>query len=120
MPTLVLILIAAVINTTAQLCLKAGADRLKSVSWTHLGSLLLQFSVNPYLILGGLCYVTSVTVWIVVLSRVPVSFAYPMSSIAYVTTAIAAVILFNESLSLTKIIGILVIIFGVYLITRTG
>ncbi len=122
MSTLILILLSAVINTTAQLLLKAGADKLKISSWSfqHWGDLLLQLSSNPYLILGCACYVSSVLVWIIVLSRVPVSFAYPMGSIAYVITAIAAVLIFNESLSLTRIIGILVIIFGVYLITRTG
>lgn len=119
MPTLILILISAAINTAAQLLLKAGADRITSFDWAQ-GRLLLTLSTNPYLIMGGICYVTSVFVWIVVLSRVPVSFAYPLSSIAYITTAIAAVIVFNEYLSLTRIIGILVIVFGVYLITRTA
>src|SRR3990167_1266647 len=98
MSTLVLILLSALINTAAQLFLKAGADKLKitSLSFQHWGHLLLQFSCNPYLILGCACYVSSVFVWIIVLSRVPVGFAYPMASIAYVTTSIAAVLIFNE------------------------
>src|SRR3990167_231656 len=104
MPTITLILISAVINTTAQLLLKASADKIKVINWTHLGDALLQLMTNPYLMLGGICYVTSVGVWVVVLSRVPVSFAYPMVSIGYVMTAIAAAILFNEYLSFTRII----------------
>lgn len=119
MPTLFLVLISSTINSAAQLCLKLGADRISSFEWAH-GRLLLALLSNPYLVLGGILYVSSVFVWIIVLSRVPVSFAYPLSSIGYITTAIAAVIFLNEYLSFTRIIGILVIIFGVYLITRTA
>lgn len=120
MPTLLLIIISALINTTAQLLLKAGADRLKSIPWHGLNSLVPNLISNPYLMLGGVCYVSSVGIWIIVLSRVPVSFAYPMVSLAYVSTALAAAFIFNEYLSFTRIAGILVIILGVYLITRTA
>lgn len=120
MPTLPLIIISALINTAAQLLLKAGADRLKLLSGATFDALVLGLITNPYLLLGGVCYVGSVGVWIVVLSRVPVSFAYPMVSIGYITTAIAAALILNEYLSFTRIVGILIIIFGVYLITRTA
>lgn len=120
MPTFLLILISALINTAAQLLMKAGADKLKSVAYSNLSALPLQLISNPYLVIGIICYVSSLAVWLIVLSRVPVSFAYPIASLAYVTTAVGAVFLFNEYLSLTRIIGILVIIFGVFLITRTA
>ncbi|MBI5447350.1 MAG: EamA family transporter [Gammaproteobacteria bacterium] len=120
MPTFALILISSVINTAAQLLLKAGADRLKVLSWSHWYESFINLISNPYLFLGLCCYVVSVGVWIIVLSRVPVSVAHPISSLAYITTAISAAIIFNEYLSLTRIMGIFVIIFGVYLIARTN
>ena len=120
MPVIVLIIISALINTTAQLLLKAGANHLKLSAQTTVWHYLLQLMVNPYLMIGGVCYVASVCVWVLILSRVPVSFAYPLGSIAYITTAIAATIIFHQYLSFTRIMGILIIIFGVYLISRTA
>ena len=71
-------------------------------------------------ILGGLtCYVISVVVWILALSRVEVSIAYPMLSIGYVVNAAAAWWLFGEAVSLTRLVGIGVIIVGVYIVARS-
>jgi multidrug transporter EmrE-like cation transporter len=115
-----LVLTGVLLNAAAQLLLKAGVQ--------HLGVIKLQFatimaagwklSVEPH-ILGGLaCYVVSVVVWILALSRVPVSIAYPMLSLGYVVTAVAAWALLGESLSAIRITGIAVIIVGVYLVAR--
>ena len=71
-------------------------------------------------ILGGLaCYVVSVVVWILALSRVEVSVAYPMLSIGYVVNALAAWLLFGEQLRATRMAGIGVIIVGVWLVARS-
>ena len=121
-PIVFLILISACINTAAQLLLKAGADRLTLPSINHWPTLLntaTQMAINPFIMIGLVCYVASVSIWIVILSKVPVSFAYPLMSLAYITTAVAAAIFFNEQLTLTRMGGILIIIFGVYLISRS-
>lgn len=56
-------------------------------------------------------------VWIVVLSRLPVSVAYPLLSLGYVVTALFGYLLFGEQLGWAKIAGILIIIFGVFVLT---
>ena len=61
---------------------------------------------------------SSVAVWIVVLSRVPVSVAYPMLSIGYVVNAFLGYMLFKEDLTVPKLVGIGIIIIGVLLIAR--
>jgi multidrug transporter EmrE-like cation transporter len=61
----------------------------------------------------------SVVVWILALSRVPVSVAYPLLSIGYVVNAVAAWMLFGESLSAQKLIGIGFIVVGVFLVARS-
>src|SRR5437762_11083936 len=92
-----LILLGVLLNAAAQLMLKAGANRvgpleLQAQSLT-LAARELVFS-GP--IVGGLaCYVVSVIVWILALTRVDVSIAYPMLSIGYVINAIAAWLLFG-------------------------
>jgi drug/metabolite transporter (DMT)-like permease len=72
-------------------------------------------------ILGGLgCYVISVVVWILGLSRVDVSVAYPLLSMGYVINAVAAWWLFGEVLSAQRLLGIGVILIGVVLVARSA
>ena len=75
--------------------------------------------VNVWLWLGLICYGISVIVWILALSRVDVSIAYPMLSIGYVVNAIAAWHLFDEPMSLGRMIGIGIIILGVFVLARS-
>lgn len=116
-----LILFAILLNTVAQLALKAGMGRIGyfSYSWNNLTAISLQVASNPYILAGLVCYVLSVVVWLLVLSRVEVSVAYPMISLGYIATAIAAYFLFDEHLTLIRLTGIMVILAGVYMVART-
>jgi multidrug transporter EmrE-like cation transporter len=68
-------------------------------------------------IIGGLtCYVLSVVLWIIALSRVDVSIAYPMLSLGYVVTAIGAWYLFGEALSFQRLFAVILV--GVALLAR--
>ena len=60
----------------------------------------------------------SVVVWILALSRVEVSIAYHMLSIGYVVNAVIAWAWLGESLSLTKVVGIGIIILAVLVLAR--
>ncbi|HUW27389.1 MAG TPA: SMR family transporter [Sulfuriferula sp.] len=116
-----LILSGVLLNACAQLLLKAGTNSVGTFAF-NAGNLLpigIKLATEPH-ILGGLtCYVISVVVWIMALSRVEVSLAYPMLSIGYVVNALAAWWLFGEALTLERMAGIGVIIFGVFLLART-
>lgn len=120
MGVLPLILLSVLINTAAQICLKQGMNKIGYFNFSieQLANTALKVALNPYILGGMLCYITSVVVWLLVLSRAPVSYAYPMVSLGYITTCIAAVVFFNEILTLTRILGIFVIIAGVYLISK--
>ena len=61
----------------------------------------------------------SLFVWILGLSRVPVSIAYPMLSVGYVVNAVAAHYLFGETVTLARWLGIGFIIVGVWLVARS-
>lgn len=119
MHTLPIIFAGVLLNAIAQLCLKAGTQKIGVINLDNIMGLIWQIAFNPMIFAGLLCYVFSVGLWIVALSRVDVSYAYPMLSLGYVVNAIAAYYLFAEQLSPMRIAGIVVIIFGVYLISRT-
>lgn len=117
-----LILAGVLLNAAAQLLLKAGVTRVGEFSFSIDNAIPMGFKLLTQLpIIGGLaCYGISVVVWIMALSRVPVSVAYPMLSIGYIVNAFAAYWLFGESLNAQKLIGIGVIVVGVYLVARSA
>ena len=119
--TFSLVMTGVLLNAAAQLLLKAGTNRVGEFSFAleNLVPIGSRLAFSPF-ILGGLaCYVVSVVVWILALSRVPVSVAYPMLSVGYVVNAVAAWILFGESLSMQKLVGIGFIVVGVFLVARS-
>ncbi|MDR2000041.1 MAG: EamA family transporter [Zoogloeaceae bacterium] len=115
-----LVLAGVLLNAAAQLLLKAGTNAVGHFEF-HLDNALpigMKLAFEPH-ILGGLaCYVVSVVIWIMALSRVPVSVAYPMLSIGYIVNAIAAFYLFQEPLAGQKLLGIGFIVVGVWLVAR--
>ncbi len=118
------ILSGVLLNAAAQLLLKAGANSVGEINMSAGASALWRTATGLAMhpgILGGLaCYAISVVVWIVALSRVEVSVAYPMLSIGYVVNALLAWWLFGESVGMQRWLGIGVIIVGVILVARSG
>jgi multidrug transporter EmrE-like cation transporter len=116
-----LILTGVLLNAAAQLLLKAGTNAVGHFEF-HVDNVIpvgMKLAFEPH-ILGGLsCYVVSVVVWIMALSRVPVSVAYPMLSIGYIVNAFAAYLLFGEALAGQKLLGIGFIVIGVWLVARS-
>jgi len=109
------------LNAAAQLLLKAGTNVLGVISLTRENWLeqAARMAVQPHFIAGAACYGVSLVVWIIGLSRVPVSIAYPMLSLGYVINAIAAHYLLGESVTLARWLGIGFIVLGVWLVARS-
>jgi multidrug transporter EmrE-like cation transporter len=118
---LALILTGVMLNAAAQLLLKAGSRAISGMTFSlaNAGALLERVAWNAPILAGLACYVISVVVWILALSRVDVSVAYPMLSVGYVVNALAAWLLFSESLGPSRLAGIGVIMIGVWLVARS-
>ena len=116
-----MILTGVLLNAGAQLLLKAGTRAVGVIGVSAAGALSTLWAVGtqPYIIGGLACYVLSVGIWIVALSRVDVSIAYPMLSIGYVVNAFAAWWLFGEMLTPTRLVGIAIILVGVFVLARS-
>ena len=120
-PDLLIVLAGVLLNAFAQLMLKAGAGAAGPIAgWADLRDALPGLAAHPGVIGGLACYVVSVVVWIVALSRVDVSIAYPMLSVGYVVNALLAMWLFGEAVSAQRWLGIAVILCGVTLVARSG
>lgn len=117
-----LIMAGVMLNAVAQLSIKQGMRQIGHFDFHWENVLPIGFGVacNPFVLIGLFCYVVSVVVWMMVLSRVEVSFAYPLLSVGYIVTAFAGHYFFQESIGTMRWAGIIVICLGVWLITRTG
>jgi multidrug transporter EmrE-like cation transporter len=117
-----LILFGVLLNAAAQIVLKQGMRTIGDFAFTlaNLVPVGIRVASNPFVLLGIGFYGISVVVWLMVLSRVDVSYAYPMLSVGYIVAALAGKALFNEPVDAVRWLGIITICFGVYLITRTA
>jgi multidrug transporter EmrE-like cation transporter len=116
-----LLLAGVLLNAGAQLLLKAGTNSIGVFDFTPANVFPVGWKIasEPHIMAGIGCYVVSVVVWILALSRVEVSVAYPLLSIGYVVNAIAAWYLFGEAVTPMRLTGIGIIIVGVYIVARS-
>lgn len=117
---LLLLMTGVLLNAAAQLLLKKGMTTIGyfSFSWDNFLPIAQQVAINPYIMIGIVSYIFSLIAWLLVLSRLPVSYAYPMLSIGYIVVAIVGYYLFQEPLTAHRILGILIIVAGIYLLNR--
>lgn len=120
--SLILILIAISIAVCGQLTLKKTMSEVgvievsTQVNYIDKAKTVLK---QPLLYVGGCLYVLGMVVWLVVLSRVDLSFAYPMLSVSYVLIMVISAYMFHEPITLNRVIGTFLIIGGVIFITRS-
>lgn len=116
-----LIIVEIFLNVAAQLSLKVGMDKIGHFDFcsNNIFPILIQVCLSPWIILGIVIYIFSMIVWLMVLSRAEVSMVYPMTSLGYILSVIAAYFLLGEHFSFLRISGVLVIMLGVFLIARS-
>jgi drug/metabolite transporter (DMT)-like permease len=116
-----LILMDVILNVTGQLSLKYGMSKMGNfaLSLTTLPPVFLKAATNLYVLFGLMCYGLGFMVWLIVLSKAEVSYAYPLISLGYVFTAILARAMFGEAVGVTRMTGIVITCLGVFLIARS-
>ncbi len=109
------------LNLVAQLGLKAATDATGPLfgAGVDVPKRLLALATVPWLWFALACYGLSVIVWLIGLSRAPVSQAYPMLSLNYLLMVPLAWWLLGEVPNLERVAGIVVIIVGVVLVFRS-
>jgi multidrug transporter EmrE-like cation transporter len=116
------LIMGVLLNAGAQLMLKVGMSRIGQFefSFANTWPIGLKVASNPFIMTGIGMYVVSVGVWLMVLSRMEVSMAYPMLSIGYIANALAAYYFLGEPLSSLRMLGIFIIIAGVVVVARSA
>ncbi len=116
-----LILLGVLLNAFAQVLLKRGMLGIGyfEIHFQNLFPVIKKVAANGYILSGLGSYVISVAIWLLVLARVEVSYAYPFLSVGYVVVTLMGYFLFQESLSWMRVVGISIITLGVILLSRS-
>lgn len=101
-----LALISSLMGSAGQLCLKIGVNHyLKGQPWLGVGKISL----------GVLFYALGFGLWLIVLSKLPLSNAYPVLALNFVFVLIGSTFILGEPLTTAKVIGVSLIVIGVWI-----
>ncbi|GAB1773416.1 EamA family transporter [Priestia aryabhattai] len=81
---------------------------------------LISLFLSPYVLSGLFLYGLATILWLFILTRVPLSVAYPIQSLAYILAIVGAYFVFGESITLYKVLGCIFIMIGVSFIGLTS
>lgn len=121
--SMVLILVAVLLGVVGQLLLKMGITQVGTLAFGSDLAGLIQLGLRVFgnlKVLGGFAaYGLSSLFWIVVLSKVDLSLAYPMLALNYVLVPLTAWLFLGEQVPTLRWLGAGVVIIGVVIISRT-
>ncbi|MBF0502127.1 MAG: hypothetical protein HQM09_18450 [Candidatus Riflebacteria bacterium] len=108
-------LLLPLLDTASQILMKQASIPLRDVvfgwGWLSMGI------ASPYLWGSIACDISSLVVWIGILKGTDLSFAYPLTGVTYISIAVSGRFIFNEPISFTHLVGIMLIMLGVALIS---
>jgi multidrug transporter EmrE-like cation transporter len=117
--SLALLVVSVGFAIAGQLTLKAAMDsvgRIGSKEVSNAGSTIARAAKEPKLWIGLVLFGISAIFWLVVLSRVPLSVAYPIVGISYVLIVLFARVFLGEHVPLSRWIGVLVVALGIAIV----
>lgn len=120
--SMLLILISISFVIVGQTCLKLGMTNIGELSFGGLDGILSflgKVATSPLVMFGLFLYVVASMIWLVVLSRVDLSFALPMMALSYVGVLIISHFCLNENVTPLRWLGVAVICCGVFLLSRS-
>lgn len=126
MKNLLLIIFSVVFGVAGQLALKHGvgaaADRsssriVQSLDRESVVTFLQSAATDRFVILGFALYLLSAMSWLIILSRVDLSFAYPLISIGYIVIMVLSRFIFHEQITSFRVVGTLMVCAGVFIIS---
>lgn len=117
-----IIMVKDTIESFGDLFFKKGAlaTGISNVMFSNLFEFAARITSNPWLWLGVIFYLANFFLWIVLLSRVDLSVAFPMSSFTYIIVPVLAIIFLRENVHLVRWSGIILIIIGISLTSRSA
>lgn len=105
-----------VFETCAQIALKEGGSQLSQHSFG--AEWLVEAAHNPWVWAGIIGYLGSFCAWMIILNTVPLSAGFPLTAVVMLVVICASWFIFEEAITLWRMIGIVLIVAGVTVIGR--
>ena len=99
---------------TGQMMFKYGSAGKSIASIADIIKLLF----SPIIFTALCIYGVTTMLWLYILSKTPISYAYPIQALAFPIVLIASMFLFNESIPPMRWVGVIIIMCGVFIATR--
>lgn len=112
-----LIIASVACGAVGQLILKAGMKALGPLQLSL--NTLISMATSPLLLVGIAVFGVSTLLWLLALMKADLSFAYPFLSLTYIAVLIGGAVLFQENVTLPRVIGFAVIVAGVLIVARS-
>jgi drug/metabolite transporter (DMT)-like permease len=112
--SLVSIALFCVLMAAGQILFKLAAGRIPGDA--ALAGKVMAALASPSLWAATLLYGAATLAWVMILTRVPMSVAYPLTTLTVVIVPVAGWVVFDEPLTLRMLSGMVVICAGVWLI----
>jgi len=115
-PTVMLFL--AIFSAVAgQILMKVGMTQVGAISSFNISS-FFHMIFNPFVFVGIASYGIGFIFYLFALSKLDQSFAYPMFALGYVIVPVFNWVVMHEPFSITRLVGVLVVLLGVWLVSR--
>jgi len=118
----ILLLITSIsLSSLAQVILKLGAGSPSAtVAADGMGPKLLSLLMSPLVAAGLAMYGLSAVVWILVLSKVDLSLAYPFVGLGFVLTMAISALFLGEQVNAARLLGTFIIAVGAVLVAKSS
>ncbi len=114
------LLIAIALAATGQLILKNGMNLAKTHSAETGRSLVLSAVTSPWILGGLVIFGLSAIAWLVTLSRVPLSVAYPFNALSFVVILVASSVILHERTNVWTWLGTVLVVSGLIVVVTTA
>jgi multidrug transporter EmrE-like cation transporter len=114
------IVIAVVTGAVAQTMMKMGTNRVGEFGETPVVEYLFRLLTNPFVLVAIMSYGFGVIFYMFLLSRLDLSYLYPMMvALGLVLATIVSSLIFGEQISIMRLGGIAVVILGVFMLSQS-
>ncbi|MDD3925040.1 MAG: EamA family transporter [bacterium] len=113
------IVISVLLGSIGQVFIKSGVLRANVAADNLVTAKLMKILMMPHVWTGIGLYIVSTLIWLLVLSKVELSFAYPLISLSYVAVLLVSWLILKEHVTMVRWAGVCIICLGVAVMSKS-
>jgi multidrug transporter EmrE-like cation transporter len=108
-----------ILGVVGQFLIKFGVNRVGGLEELGLVKFLMTSFLSPFILAGLALYGFSAVLWVILLSKLDLSVAYPALSIGYILVLLISALFLGEQISAVRFVGVLLIMAGIVFLFRS-